>query len=212
MNMVWINRIGIILDFLAAFMIAPELIGEERLRHWEEAIENRLRGTIQSLQRRTNRYKAAADSQKASLHLLAKNPEESKDTFEPFIPTGCAGWIMFFILGIITWLILSISLIPKIVRGEHPLILKLKSNGSSWGRWFATIFLHGVIGTMVLLLASGILGMNFSDFLSVVFERVSRPFMALLRGLTGDRLRKTLVAIGIVFLILGYGLQLLATF
>jgi hypothetical protein len=33
---VWLNRIGIILNFLAGFMLAPELLGIERLRRLEE--------------------------------------------------------------------------------------------------------------------------------------------------------------------------------
>lgn len=37
-----LNRIGIILNFLAGFLIAPELIGIKRIKRWESLIENRL--------------------------------------------------------------------------------------------------------------------------------------------------------------------------
>jgi hypothetical protein len=36
----WLNRIGIILNFCAGFMLAPELLGTERLRNAEGYIEN----------------------------------------------------------------------------------------------------------------------------------------------------------------------------
>jgi hypothetical protein len=38
----WLNRIGIILNFLAGFLMAPELIGIERLKRAEEKIEDML--------------------------------------------------------------------------------------------------------------------------------------------------------------------------
>ena len=41
----YINRLGIILNFLAGFMIAPELIGKTRLQSIEIAIGNRLNNT-----------------------------------------------------------------------------------------------------------------------------------------------------------------------
>lgn len=37
--MEWLNRLGIILNFLAGFLLAPELIGLERIRRFEERME-----------------------------------------------------------------------------------------------------------------------------------------------------------------------------
>jgi hypothetical protein len=37
--MEWLNRIGMILGFLSFWLVAPEFIGEERLRRWEERLE-----------------------------------------------------------------------------------------------------------------------------------------------------------------------------
>jgi hypothetical protein len=45
----WLNRIGIVLNFLAGFMLAPELIGIERIRRFEQLILSRSKGTTNSL-------------------------------------------------------------------------------------------------------------------------------------------------------------------
>ncbi|HEX6371028.1 MAG TPA: hypothetical protein VF006_19075 [Longimicrobium sp.] len=45
----WVNRIGVILNFAAGFMVAPELIGLDRLRHLETRIERRLESIRSSL-------------------------------------------------------------------------------------------------------------------------------------------------------------------
>ncbi|MBW4607411.1 MAG: hypothetical protein KME22_09330 [Hassallia sp. WJT32-NPBG1] len=42
----WLNRVGIILNFLAGFMLAPDLIGKERLLIIEEKIEGQLQTII----------------------------------------------------------------------------------------------------------------------------------------------------------------------
>jgi len=38
--MKWLNIVGIILNFISAFLIAPELIGIDRIRKLEKDIEN----------------------------------------------------------------------------------------------------------------------------------------------------------------------------
>ena len=37
--MEWLNRIGMILGFVSFWLVAPEFIGEERLKRWEERLE-----------------------------------------------------------------------------------------------------------------------------------------------------------------------------
>jgi hypothetical protein len=39
----WVNRIGILLNFCAGFLLAPELIGIQRLERFEKSLEERLR-------------------------------------------------------------------------------------------------------------------------------------------------------------------------
>jgi hypothetical protein len=48
MSTIWIGRIGIILDFIAAILLAPEIYGLERLRRTEERLEK----SIQALRDR----------------------------------------------------------------------------------------------------------------------------------------------------------------
>jgi hypothetical protein len=38
---VWLNRLGIILNFCAGFMVAPELLGTVRLEKFEKALEDK---------------------------------------------------------------------------------------------------------------------------------------------------------------------------
>lgn len=44
--MLWLNRIGIILNFLAGFMLAPELLGVERIRKTEDFLEKIVSRTL----------------------------------------------------------------------------------------------------------------------------------------------------------------------
>ncbi len=56
MDNAWLNRIGIILNFLAGFLIAPELIGIERIRRLEALLERRIDETTNVLKDRTAKY------------------------------------------------------------------------------------------------------------------------------------------------------------
>ena len=38
----WLNRVGIILNFLAGFLLAPELIGIERIKKYEKEIKTKI--------------------------------------------------------------------------------------------------------------------------------------------------------------------------
>jgi hypothetical protein len=40
----WVNRIGLLFDFISFWLVAPEILGEERLRKLENIIENGIRG------------------------------------------------------------------------------------------------------------------------------------------------------------------------
>jgi len=46
---VWLNRIGLILNFLAFWFSVPELIGEKRLIAWERKIESSIERSIESV-------------------------------------------------------------------------------------------------------------------------------------------------------------------
>jgi len=38
-----LNQIGILFNFLAGFLLAPDIFGEKKLIEWENSIKNRLR-------------------------------------------------------------------------------------------------------------------------------------------------------------------------
>jgi hypothetical protein len=47
MQNTWLNRVGIILTFLAGFCVAPELIGLNRLKRWEQNLKKRAEALTQ---------------------------------------------------------------------------------------------------------------------------------------------------------------------
>jgi hypothetical protein len=51
---VWINRFGIIFNFIAGFLLAPELIGSKRLKKWENRIENSISNIAPSFRKFVN--------------------------------------------------------------------------------------------------------------------------------------------------------------
>lgn len=54
-----LNRVGIVFNFVAGFLIAPELIGIDRLKRWENAIESSLSSAIESLGGTRDQYSPA---------------------------------------------------------------------------------------------------------------------------------------------------------
>ena len=226
----WIDRLGIMLDFLAGFMLAPELFGEERLRAWEKAIETWLQGITWSLQGRSNRYRAIADDMRPLIDAY-RNPDAYGSTeefgnrwpperldhirkaIEPSAPSGCAGLILLLALGAITWLILLIWQVPRMFRRAHSQVPKPEMSSSRWVRWFLMVFAFGVFGMLMLKLGIMLFRATLSENLSALFEGLSHPFIAALQRLSGDdELRRVLVIIGIIFFVLGFIAQFIATF
>jgi hypothetical protein len=226
----WIDRLGIMLDFLAGFMLAPELFGEKRLRAWEKAIETWLQGITCSLQGKGNRYRAIADDMRPLIDAYRnpdaygsaeefgnQSPPERLDhirkAIEPSVPSGCAGLILFLTLGVITRLILLIWQIPRMFRRNYSRVPKPEMPSSRWVRWFLMFFVSGVFGMLMLKLGIMLFRATLSDNLSALFEGLSHPFIAALQRLSGDdKLRKVLVTIGIIFFVLGFIAQFIATF
>ena len=52
----WLNRIGIVLNCLAGFMMAPDIVGRPRLNVWEEALEARAEKVRQFAERRYKKF------------------------------------------------------------------------------------------------------------------------------------------------------------
>lgn len=69
--MEWLNRAGIILNFLAGFMIAPELIGLERLQNIENNIEHNISELISRAEIQLRNY---GDTQKQKDFILSNTP------------------------------------------------------------------------------------------------------------------------------------------
>lgn len=66
----WVNRIGIILNFLAGFMLAPDLIGRERLLLIESKIEIKIEKLI-NITQKTLKYIGLKLARESGFRFLA---------------------------------------------------------------------------------------------------------------------------------------------
>ena len=208
-------------------MLAPELLGKKRLQAWEKAIKNWIQGIAWSLQSKSNRYRAIADDMRPLIEAF-RNPEAYRSVeefenqwppekldrvrkaIEPSAPLSCVGWILLLILGAVIWLIWQV---PRVFRREHSQIPELDTPSSWWVRWFLMVFVSGFFSILMLKVGITLLRAILSEFLSALFEGLSRPFIAALQRLSGDdKLRRALVIIGIIFFVLGFVAQFIATF
>ena len=204
----WVNRMGIILNFCAGFLLAPELIGIQRLQRFEKFLEHRVRNFSGELPERM-------------LGLLAYwLPRQLFFALLPFSLCSLVLWCFFLWITVIV-LELSTQVIVAIVvlSVVGPLVAT-----------FLDAFMHrndpvvglGVIGQIAfpiltielsfLLIPRMIWGaVRFGLFL-VFWRPLSWVLGRGIARLTGnDRLRGIVVTLGIVLFVVGNTLQFLAT-
>ena len=199
MDPTWFNRIGIILDLLAGFMIAPELIGEERLQRWEGRIEQFAVHTRESITRlapmsghrgkSSRKREYSQESIRFMAHAL-------------FLATLVYAWIIYH------W---------------------IATNRPSWallgtGFWAHLIFAVGWVFTLRMII---VLAKIWHPIYSLMYPLglpqffVARLILWLIAGLLGRivkalignaRLQSILFSWGVIFFILGNLLQLWATY
>lgn len=117
-----LNRIGIILNFLAGFMLAPDLIGTERISKFENYIELKIRNLIKNI--RVNlKYS--------------------------YIRLG--GSLIGFIFVLITLTICGLFFIPIVITEGYLLVLVQKTIGKPLLFFILLIVLVLEIGTLLTL-------------------------------------------------------------
>jgi|GEM_PF-6740948 len=195
MDFVLINRIGIVLNFLAGFMLAPELLGVERLRKAENSIESLSDNVSKYLLRISDAMKDYMIGKlKIALLILvivcgylfaSILGALVVKKLEPIKGTGVFLVFAFFIVT----LVLVIYQIKT-----DPLVLLAPIVGPFW---------------MIFVLVSTLLSVLFLlviGFFSMVVTYVRQK-------MEGEgRLRSILVLWGIIFFIVGNALQFAATF
>jgi hypothetical protein len=182
MGAAWVNRIGIILTFLAGFMVAPELISIERINKFEDSLEKRM-----------DRFRAWANRMfpggtKLPLLWLFAFLGGYIYTFYFWFHSPVPLWVHAVSASFFTAIVFLMALIVN--RRNRQLLA------------------FALLSVPITFLVCPLLILYYItlDLLDRSFERLSKR----LEG--DERLKSILVALGIVFFITGNFLQLVSTF
>lgn len=218
MNLAWLNRIGIILNFLAGFMVAPELIGLERINKFEQYIEDRIELTKSSI----NRF-LSENPLSFELEWLQRNLFKSMLLSLTLICLSSVFWLIInsqllvkvnslIIASLLLLFILIIPLIPV-------LLLAVQTRNDSLAvKQGRSVELVVSVPFKLFVLINGVFiwGILLGLFLFLVYvipQIIDSLLGTILRILSGnERMQSLLVAWGIVFFIVGNLFQLIATF
>ena len=206
----WLNRVGIILNFLAGFLLAPELIGIDRIKKAEKKMES----TGAKLKKIVHTTLEKLPKRSLVMILFERNP------FFPVLMTFISALLIIWIIKfsgfplgnivintiVLIFSVITISLIVfyfvhttymSLVRKDRETQKKLLE------AFFLTLFSPFVFIAHAFIYPSLILAMRF-------FENI---IGFVVRKLEGDKkLLAILVFWGVIFFIIGNVLQLLATF
>lgn len=95
------TQIGIALNFVAGFLLAPQLIGVKRLLYWEQTLRDKSKSTVENIKKQENSlFLVLFLSLLLPYSTLKRN--QSKDT-EPFIKNikGRFWFVCFLIVAIL---------------------------------------------------------------------------------------------------------------
>ncbi|MFD2937075.1 hypothetical protein [Spirosoma flavum] len=189
---VWLNRVGIILNFIAGFLVAPDLIGIDRL----ETFENRVEVYLNQIHLRS----------RWGNYIFPWRPDNIGRL--PLIQYGlfvvvALLLILITIIGSKHYLIASTILITYSLACAWDVYKKSFWRDQSWKETIEDYFLS--IFSIIPIL-------KFAIEISIVFL-IRSIAGRLLIELKGDRqLIKVLIQCGVLFFIMGNLMQLLATF
>jgi hypothetical protein len=239
-SVVWLNRIGIILNFCAGFMLAPELIGAKRLQRMELLMENVMFSIIAV----ANKYKD-----------IIERPFPGWKKFE----TRWSQLVIYPILLVVSsWFVymgeyylvpavflvaafIGAIVVRSLVDYKMKQFLKNKAeiNMIYWGgerfRWgpkklYIDLENHetyagldkmpGLVDYFVILLKYMpinvlyiVLFLPLSKLIIILLLSIRKTFEATVRKLLGeDRLKSIFIWWGIIFFIVGNALQFIASF
>ena len=183
MDTVLANRLGLLFSFLAGFLLAPELIGQERLARLERWLEEKaaiLAGRIQT--RRRKGIKAARVWARATAsQLFSREPLDSEEAIEPTEHEYSFAYSARQLLGC--------YLIPLVVSTVVVVITK------SW---------------LLRLILLPILVLSWLVYGFIALWGTGLLVLRLLRG--SNKLRSLMVVLGVCLYVVGNLLQFWATF
>jgi hypothetical protein len=192
----WVNRLGIILNFCAGFLLAPELIKIQRLQRFEKFLEENLPRFRNSIEETLQKNRVTVRGRFGILALV--------------LGSLALWWI--FILAMVIFFELPARWVPLAIAvslGVGAIVAILVSMRAS-NALERTLRKIGDIFFTILLLPIAILwGLGLVSVGSWLLSRVLGIVIARLTG--NDRLRGIVVSLGIALFIMGNSLQLLAT-
>lgn len=204
----WINRIGIILNFCAGFMVAPELIGQDRLRKVEENLERFVSLTYTKTKEARSALGKLEDIEIWALSgafviILLVLIDETYNLGIKYIAT-----LLYVILAILSallfmFLVFYIAYIALVFvfikKRRKEIISRIKNNTK--GMTFGSPIRRALIPASFKLTSITFLFL-INKFLAYLVQTLS----------TDNSLRLILIYWGIIFFILGNLLQFLSTF
>ena len=184
MDSILLNRIGIVMNFLAGFLLAPELLGSERLRKLEFFCEILLvRITTFSNQTRSGVGDFLDDLSPHADHHYALSKVLHK---------------AFAVAAILFWLACPMFIVVDKINISEQIKFTIA---------FSLIAPFMIIGSLIVLI------FYLSLFLMIFITCIIYIFKSFLNKLQGEeRLRSIFVWWGIIIFILGNLFQILATF
>lgn len=203
MNAILLNRIGIVLNFLAGFMLAPELLGIERLRRIENYMD--MQGSVmkhrmdviivgtQRLFRLLGKVTLIAGAVNTIFMLVGMYASLSSNTSNELIRV-----IFYCIFSFVSFCLFITYHFYNNIKGI-------------WYQLLQKIFISRIM--MFLILPSITFSFVVSTPFLLVISILNSILSFTLRKLEGEeRLRSILIWWGIIFFIVGNALQFISTF
>ena len=216
-DLILINRIGIALNFAAGFLMAPDLIGIEKLKKWEVSIES----GIEKVRASTERLVKTFENPLGDLPIWPFGNSSTKPMFSTAAIASIAVFLTFmsFAIWLLIWFLLER---PELSRS---LLISTICFVAASALLAIALFLvaailnlRGVFETAVIgvaFIATLVGGVAFAATLLVLYfvPKTAEIVLAkLLKHTTGERdLAKVLLVIGIASFIVGNVFQLWAT-
>lgn len=213
----WLNRIGIILSFLAGFMLAPELIGEERIKKFERTLEFISDSSYRRMSGLTDRLRAKWRFKIWVYALLASIYSYSllnNKTWEFYLTLDSTGRVVVFVPLIIIFGSLTILWLLFERDRVKVFFLSLPSNIKNihwWTRAFLPVLLYPVILFVVPIVLLLLTSTNL--MLIIILSPLVYSTKKVKTYLEGEnRVRTIIILVGLLFFIVGNLLQFIATF
>lgn len=211
----WINRIGIAFNFFAGFMVAPELIGDERLKRIEDYLENIF----------TNRKNVLERNYSSVIDYFNTENSHSDETLDrifrivsitmilTIILIAFLVWFHYYLYSCIVLILVYFFILVFAVNNLEAANSKTRVPFSERVRsFFSKYFIKDNLMIPLFFMYLPIWHLSVK-LIILIFSLIQKPFVFIVNKLSGDaQLRHILVRWGVILFIIGNVLQFVATF